>query len=134
LQLVTRAVVQPSGGGEPVDIFDLPLPPELEADLLLAYYTQTLGEPLEAAIAEVAGVDGPVPVGWVFEVPESFEVPGAHAEFELVVVPMVADAEAGLASLFARLAEQRAEFEALQAEGQLDSLAIVERPQRRPGV
>lgn len=130
----TRVTVQPRGGGNPVDAFDSTVPAGIEPDTMRAYYTQRFGEPLDDAYT-----DGPsgsrVDIGWVFEVPAQFELPGPPDEFEMVVIPVTEDPEQPgmLVSVWLLLAEQRAKFEQLVDEGKVDRLVVVSLPERQPG-
>lgn len=86
----TQVIVQPKAGGEPVHTSVTEVPDDVEFDSLLGYYTELLGEPYEAAYADVEEL-GRVDVGWVFEVPQSFDLSGVRHEYEFVVVPLIED-------------------------------------------
>lgn len=132
MQIHTRVILTPRGGGEPLEIFDSPEGPSAEADTVLASYTARFGEPIETAWTEAEGVEGPISLGWVFQVPESFELPGPPEEFEMVLIPML-EAEGSLVSLFVSLAQQRARAEELLASGAVDTLHLATLAQRDPG-
>lgn len=133
MQIRTRVIVTPRGGGEPLEIFDSVEDPSLEVDFLLATYTARFGEHVEVAWTEAPGVTEPVSLGWVFDVPAQFELPGPHGDFEMVLVPMVEVEGAGLVSLFVWLAQEKQAAEQLLAEGKVDTLHVVTLPQREVG-
>ena len=113
------------GGGDPVGSQDVDLPPDVEMETLESFVGQRFGEPLDVALVEHPTL-GVVRVGWVLEVPVGMEVPGRHEDFELVLIPMIAESDdpRSLVSVFLRLAESQAEFERLAAEGTVDRLVV----------
>ena len=68
----------------------LELPEDLDFDDLLEFFVEQLGEPEDTAYADVDGL-GRIDVGWVFAVPEGFDVAVDRADHELVVVLLVED-------------------------------------------
>lgn len=133
VRIVTRVVVQPAGGGEPIETFDSTRDETEEVDTLLAAYSSRFSPPTELALTSVPGVTEPVAIGWVFRVPENFEVPGSREEFEMVLIPMFDNPGTGeRLSVFATLAEERSEMRALFDEGVLDELHEISLHQREP--
>lgn len=131
--IITRVILQPRGGGEPLETFDSPEPPEVEADTLLAVYKARFGEPIDVAYTQLPDL-GEVQIGCVFHVPEPMVLPGPHEEFEMLLVPMVDDpAVENSVSLFLQLAEHRRQFEELFDAGKFDEFRQVTLKQRNPG-
>jgi hypothetical protein len=129
--ILSRVTIQPRGGGEPVESFDSRPDDRLEVDTLLSSYTRRFGDPIETAHTAVPGIAEPVDIGWVFDVPASFVVPGAHADFEMVVIPMIqVEGTDRLESLFVAMAAERRDFQALFDDGALDELHIATLEQR----
>ena len=129
-----RVIIQPRGGGDPVETFLSPVPPNVELDTMRAFYAERFGDSLDSAFTEVPSV-GRVTIGWVFKVPDGFTLPGPAEKFEMLIVPMVEDPDrrGGLVSVWVELAKERAQFEHLFNEGKLDTLTMVEERQRAPG-
>jgi hypothetical protein len=117
-------------------VFDASSGPEVEARLRTSSTRNSLprfGEPIDDAYSDPAGL-GHLTIGWVFPVPDFFEIPGPRDDFEVVVIPMLWDPdEAGpTEALFVNLARQRQEFEALRRDGAVDKLVVVDLHQRAP--
>lgn len=132
-RIVTRVILQPLGGGQPVETFDSEESREVEVDTVLAVYSRRFGPPTETAYTQVPGINGPVSLGWVFQVPQRFEVPGPKEDFEMVLIPMFDDPESQeRVSLFLRLAEQRQQFQEAFDRGDVDSFTRATLEQREP--
>lgn len=125
MNIVTRVILQPRGGGEPVEIFDSD-EGDVALEALLPAYLERFGEPLDLALTELPEADEPVTIGWVFPVPPAMEVPGASADFEMILIPMIDDESGDRVSAFVRLAEDRQLFEGLFEAGEIDRLTFVE--------
>jgi hypothetical protein len=133
MRIVTRVILQPYGGGVPVEVFDRFEDEPVEVDTLLSTYTRSFGSPFELALTAAPGVDGPVAIGWLFDVPESFELPGAVEDFEMVLIPMFDDPETGeRTSVFLRLAETRQAFQGMLERGDIDALTTATLAWRDP--
>jgi hypothetical protein len=131
--IFTRVIVQPRGGGDPVENFDSAEDPSTEVDTWLAGYQGRFGEPIDTAFTVAPGIEGPVSIGWLFAVPDSFELPGPSEDFEMVLIPMMVDEESlEEVSLFLRLAEQRQGLQQLFERGDLEGLHIATLAQRDP--
>lgn len=132
MELFSRYVLQSRGGGEVVEMFDGDIE-DLEFDTLEAVYTKRFGEALDTAWT-TDPLAGNVTLGWVFGVPDNVEVQGDHDDFEMLVIPMFYDLDDGRrkVSLFVRLAQQRAAFEAGVADGTIDHYVHAELEQRDP--
>jgi hypothetical protein len=129
--LYSKVIIEPKGGGEPVNTFTSPLPPDVELDTVRSYYCQRFGEPTEVAFTETSGL-GRVAIGWVFDLPEDFDVSGPPENLEMLLVPMVADnADPNvLQSAFLCMEEEKAEFRRLHEGGKFDSYVEHTAPQR----
>lgn len=113
MEIITRCSLQPRGGGELLEMFDTPEEPTVEAETLLASYIGRFGEPFEVAYTNSPNIEGPVSIGWVFDIPPNFEMPGPLEQFEMVLIPLVADPDTrARSSLFLSLAEQKRNFKA----------------------
>jgi hypothetical protein len=88
----TQSIVQPRAGGKPLDTSVSEVPEGVEFDDLLDFYRDYLGEPRDAAYTDVPDI-GRIDIGWVFPVPKGWDLPGPRKDFEMVVVPMVEDAD-----------------------------------------
>jgi hypothetical protein len=66
------------------------VPPEIEFDGLLDFYREQLGEPRDAAYTDIPEV-GEIDIGWVFDVPKGWDLPGKRKNFEMVIIPLVQD-------------------------------------------
>ena len=86
----TQTIVQPRTGGKALDTSVTEVPADIDFDGLLAFYTEQLGEPNDAAYTDVPDV-GKVDIGWVFDVPKGWELPGPRKDYEMVVIPLVQD-------------------------------------------
>jgi hypothetical protein len=129
--IITRVDLEPRGGGEVVETFDSPEDPTVEVDTLLAHYTQKFGEPFEYAFTGSPEHEGQIRIGWLFDIPSTFEVPGPPEQFEMVLIPMFDDADTGnRTSLFLRLAEQRQQFQGLLDQGVVTAFHIATLGQR----
>jgi hypothetical protein len=123
MRIITRVILQPYGGGEPVEVFDRFEEESVEVDTLLHQYTQAFGSPFDVALTAVPGLDGPVAIGWLFAVPDSFLLPGPTDAFEMVLIPMFDDAGTDeRTSIFLRLAETRQAFQGMLERGEIDAL------------
>ena len=133
MEILTRVILQPVGGGEPVEMFDAPEDPAVEVDTLLASYTQRFGAPFEFSFTLAPDIEGPIKVGWLFAVPSNLKVPGPPEEFEMVIIPMVDDPDTGQrTSLFLHMAEQHQQFQDLFDSGDLDEFHTATLAQRDP--
>jgi hypothetical protein len=133
VEIYTRVILQPVGGGEPVETFDIPEDPTVEVDTLLATYTNRFGAPFEFAFTAAPDIEGPIEIGWLFAVPHTFQVPGPPEQFEMVLIPMFDDSETGnRISLFLRMAEQREQFQGLFDRGVLTEFHTATLAQRDP--
>lgn len=134
MQIYTRVVVQPLGGGEPVRMFDRPEDPGIvDFDTILASYSQRFGEPFEVAYTLVPDIEGRIQIGWVFAVPQDVEVPGSLEKLEMLLIPMFDDLNTGKRlGLFLSMARTRQRFQDLFDSGDLDELHTFTAPQRDP--
>lgn len=133
MTIFTRVIVQPRGGGKPLEIFDSAEAPTTEVDTLLARYEKRFGEAIDTAFTEAPGVQGPVSIGWLFAVPDDFELPGPGEDYEMVLIPLIVDEDTlERVSLFMRMAEQRQEAQQLFDRGDLRALHIATLAQRDP--
>ena len=130
----SRIIIWPRGGGEILDQFDSEMPEEVIPQRMLAYFQKILGAvPLELAYTEDADGES-VSIGWVFPVPQTFEVPGPLDEFEMVVIPMVEDPESpeDLVPFAIDSRRQLAELKDLQKRGIIDDVFVITLDQEVP--
>lgn len=134
MTIITRVIVQPLGGGQPLNDFYRPEDETTEFDTILAVYTRSFGEPFEIALTQVPGVEKPIMIGWLFSVPDTFDLPGPSEQFEMVLIPMFDDLDAGgeRTSIFLRLDEQRRAFQGMFDRGVADSLTTATAAWREP--
>ena len=133
MEIWARVILQPRGGGAPVEIFDALEDPTVKVDTLLAIYTQRFGAPFEFSFTLSPDIEGPIKVGWLFDVPPTLEVPGPPEQFEMVLIPMVDDPDTGnRTSLFLRMAEEHQQFQQLFDRGDLDGFHTATLAQRDP--
>jgi hypothetical protein len=117
-----------AGTAEPVDEPRLfPCPPDLEPDQILSFLVQFFDcEPIEVAWTRTERHER-INLGWIFAV-----LPGGEPieGVELMCVPVIDTEDGSRKPLVEVLADQRQDFEHLAASGAIDSLTIVEAPQR----
>ena len=75
VEFKTRVIIWPRGGGEEVESFIVDEPSDLPGDEWLAHYEERFGAPSETAFTDTE-FGASVNIGWVFAVPDTFEVPG----------------------------------------------------------
>jgi hypothetical protein len=134
MQIYTRVVVQPLGGGETVTTFDGREDPKtVDFDTILASYSQRFGDPFEVAYTTSSDIKGPIQIGWVFAVPDKIEVPASLEDFEMLLIPMFDDLNTGeRLSLFLSMARKGQQFRDLFDGGAFDELHTFTAPQRDP--
>ncbi|MDX6284773.1 MAG: hypothetical protein QOG53_258 [Frankiales bacterium] len=86
----TESIVQKRGGSKALDTSVSEVPAEIDFDGLLDFYREELGEPVDAAYTDVPDV-GRIDIGWVFDVPKGWKLPGPRKNYEMVVIPLVQD-------------------------------------------
>jgi hypothetical protein len=86
----TQSIVQSRKGGKALDTSVSEVPADIEFDGLLDFYREELGEPRDAAYTDIPDV-GQIDIGWVFDVPKGWKLPGPRKKYEMVVIPLVQD-------------------------------------------
>ena len=66
---------------------------------------------------------------WTFDLPDEIPVDGPRSQFEIVMIPMLADPETGtFVPAFDWQAKEKRRFERMAADGLVDKLTIHELP------
>ena len=87
----TQSIVEPrKSGGKAVDTSVTEVPADIDFDGLLGFYAEQLGDPIDAAYTDIPDV-GRIDIGWVFDVPDGWDLPGPRDTYQMVVIPLVQD-------------------------------------------
>jgi len=104
----------------------LACPADVQPDTIRSFLVQRFGEPTEVAWTRTERHEH-LSVGWIFPLEPAAEMGEA---LELLCVPFVGVSDGSLRPLFEVLADERQDLERLAAAGLLDSLTVVETPDR----